>query len=1116
MNMADQESERFNPELNVGARQADERFRFDPTALRRAEQQGTESDEQYDNADEARDQEHQPRDKADSFSFKDKNDQAEGGKRSGRLGGMFKMRHMLQKGGPAAFIAGALIGGGLIANTFMAPAMLVNHMAERLTERFNVQEVTNSVRSPKLSVLKYSSSKHIGSYTGNLLEEGKRTFGFSKKKHRFASVSKAQIERFKQNGIHIETENGILNRKRIKSVTIEDPSLGKGGKVTYDTPDALRTAVDNNPIIADKIQTAGRGRWGLMFDKVTAKVKSKLGILFKPLSAKVKPDADADGKPKTGTPDDPNAKSQTDTDANSKRALEQAQNDAVNKGTTPDADSMKGAVSNAGETLNDAVDDISDSKKTGHKSNAAASKLMSALGHVTDACVFYQVASRAVHIAKTLHALQLARYAGTFLTMASALKAGDATEEQISYFANRMTATTPITRDVNGSRVITGYEPTAMDSQGFYYTMTGLMGEPNESTRKYQMGVNDPGAIRTFLDVRNKIDQFAFGGFNLTQFCNVMASPFMSLVQGAIALLSCLGLGCAGVVGSIAWSVGQSAIYASAQKWLGDSIQRTLGGNAANSKTQGEDMGNALTAGTGYFLGKTANAGGHMPMTKELALGFLEERDRYIAKQAEIIRATHSPFDTSTRHTMMGSIVSGFMPYMARMRSFTGRIGSLLSYAKSSVLPSMMPRVSALSDADKLAARKATLDICSDPEYRIFGKSGADNDIDIHSGQKVAQRTNNANKEKYYAEGNSVGIDPFCNWIFGIPSQQLHNSEYDPLHVLEFFAPGTFQRDDKGKLIPKLVDYGMTCKDNKEFKPPTIDKDKNVIEASGATCFDSKGEPDKIVEKMESYISGVMSKGYLMPVNANGPCSFRPILSKDRKQVLMEPWAGDYTQAQLNNPCFSWETPEGEQPGRDPSYYGYQFWWQIDDREDQCRYRVKSEYHPGAHGSGHYSIKEEEECPARYTQICNKNGECKCIAPLKERCLPKNRKKPARSEYYIKAVKTNPLSRFKYNCIDRGDVPFGKEELLDEADPKEKKDQVKEDRELEGETVAERNFGGKQGYVLNKGEECILNGSKERTMFALYFMDERIQCMLDGNEDCDNNAMVSDRFGSPD
>ena len=112
MTMADQESERFNPELNVGARQADERFRFDPMALRRAEQQGTDSEDQYDNTDEARDQEHQPQDTTDSFAFKDKNEQAEGGKRSGRLGGMFKMRHMLQKGGPAAFIAGALMGGG--------------------------------------------------------------------------------------------------------------------------------------------------------------------------------------------------------------------------------------------------------------------------------------------------------------------------------------------------------------------------------------------------------------------------------------------------------------------------------------------------------------------------------------------------------------------------------------------------------------------------------------------------------------------------------------------------------------------------------------------------------------------------------------------------------------------------------------------------------------------------------------------------------------------------------------------------------------------------------------------------------------------------------------------
>ena len=290
---------------------------------------------------------------------------------------------------------------------------------------------------------------------------------------------------------------------------------------------------------------------------------------------------------------------------------------------------MLKAVDGMGEAGKDVVDDLDNAKKTGHESNGAASKIFALLGFMNDGCTFYQVASRAIYLAKTLKALQLARYAGTFLTMASALKAGDATEEQISYFANKMTATSPITRDVNGSRVITGYEPTATDSQGFYYTMTGLMGEPNESTRKYQMGVNDPGAIRTFLDVRNQIDKLALGKFNLNQFCNVMTSPFMSIVQGGVAMLSCIE-GCAGLFGSVALSVGQMAVFASAQKWLSDSIQRMLGGNTANAKTKGEDMGNALTSGSGYFLGKTANAGGHMPMTKELALGFLEERDRYI------------------------------------------------------------------------------------------------------------------------------------------------------------------------------------------------------------------------------------------------------------------------------------------------------------------------------------------------------------------------------------------------------------------------------------------------------------------------------------------------------
>lgn len=1123
MNMSDQSSKRFQPELNVGARQAADRFRFDPMNLRQAEQTGTNPDEGYDDADTARDQEYNPRDQLSNFAFKDKNQTEPQQTLGGRLSGVFKMRHLIRKGGPTAFLATAFLSGGLALNAFMAPAMMINHTAEHLAEKFNTQEVTRPIRSQKLGALKYSSQKHIGKYYGNMLEEGKRKFGFSHKKHRFASVSKSQIERFKANGIEIETENGILGRKRIKKVIMNDPSIG--GRVEYDTPEKLRTVIDNNPVIADKVQAAGRGRWGLMFDNVTAKVKAKLGVLFRPLSGKVRAGADAenpDGR-NPSAPDDPDSRTRADGDVNSKQALEEAHNNAVRKGALPETDDLKAKVAGISEGLEEAVDDLNDAKKTGFDGHSGISKLMGGLDVISDACIMYQVATRTIHIAKTLKALQLARYASVFLTMASSLKAGDATEEQLAYFANKMTATRPITRDVNGARVITGYEPTALDSQGFYYTMTGLMGEPNDSTRKYQMGVNDPGAIKMFLDLRTTIDQYTFRGYNLTQFCNVMVSPFMSLLQGAVSILSCFA-GCGGAVAAIGWSVAQNVAYASARQWMADSIQRTLGGNVANAKTKGEDMGNALTAGSGYFLGRTANTGGSMPMTKDLALGFLEERDRYIAKQAEIIRATHSPFDTSTRHTMMGSIISGVLPYMARMQSFAGRISSVLSYAGTSFY-SVMPRVSALSDADKLAARKATLDICSDPEYRIFGKNGADNDIDIHKRQKVRQRTNNADKTQAYADGNAVGIDPFCNWIFGIPSHQLNNTEYDPLEVLEFFAPNTFEKDNKGRAQPKLIDYGMYCIDNNDYLPPkyeTIDGVTSQVHHYGATCFDAQGKPWGANGRIDSYLQGVLRKKYLMPVNKNGPCSFKPILSADRTNVLLKPWMGPYTEAQINNPCFEQEVMEGEQAEKSTGYHGYQFWWEIDDREDECRYNFRLKYNPPGRKSkkpGTWSIEVDDKCPPNVVRHDDKFGNkrviCPKLPPGSRGCLPILRTKVARSEYYIKALKDNPLSRFKYNCIDRGDVPYGKEEMADDADPDEKREMVEEDRELEGTTVAERFFGLKQGYVLNKGEECILNGDKGRTMFALYFMDERIQCMLDNDQDCDRNAMVSERYGSP-
>lgn len=983
------------PERNVGERQARERFEFDPQELlRRAEASAgaDQPDADYQDRDDAWQSESAGQDQFGSgFKFEDR----QAGPTKANFGSILKAPWKLKKGGPTAFVAGGLLAGGMIISSIMTPALLINHVLELLTDSGNMQAYSGSVRTAKLVAKKWRKN----SSTSGLTEKKN---GFFKKKERFATITDATIERGKLNGMEFETETTLLGRKRITKIEVTDPSL-PGGKMVFDDAASLRLAAENNPVLANKVYAVNRGQFGMMFDGTMTKIKQKLKIINKPIGGKQKAEADEDGD---GSRSKKSAEAEADEELNRRVNAEPENLEEVK---------ARANVDEADEVLkqdaNEVVEEAQRVRDSGFDSKLAIAKLAGIVDKISDGCAMYNVVNKTIYAAKIAKSAQLARYAGTFLSLGSALRAGDATEEQIAYFANKLTATNPIQKEVNGHKVIESYEPTALDSQGMYYAMTGMTGPLNDSAKKFQLGMNESGAIKTFLAVKSKISSVASKvGLNVSQACLVMDSNLVASVGVGLTAVACAiggAAGCAAAIHlpSILAGIGVSLGVVVLKLWLANTIKNAMGGNFANSKTQGEDMGNALYVGSQQYMGQGAMAGGNMPLSKDDALAYMEAYDNYVAQRAEQVRATTSPFDPTTRHTMMGSVVSGMLPYLARMQSVSGRIGSVLDYGRVA-LTNVLPKASALSEAEKRASRKAAFDICSDPEYRAYG-------------------------------GGNVALDPFCNFVLGVPKKELNSDRYSPNEVLEFLAPGTFELQADGKVTDHMIEY---------------------------TADGSSGH------QTSEYFSKVLGKGYLKTVDHGGQdCHAGPIIVNG--ELISSGYPGPYTDQQVSNPCLN-------EAGDD-----YQFEWRINDRKSVCAYYLRPKYDD-----------EDEEWRIDTEIFCPKGDSRGRLIPFRE----------------LEDHKANPLYKFKMNCINRGQVPFGLEELQEAASQEHKKTGWNLGHALMGEVM---------GEVIDNGERCVLTaGNKERIMFALYFMDERVQCMLDDSQDCDTDAMINDvetRASSP-
>ena len=204
-----------------------------------------------------------------------------------------------------------------------------------------------------------------------------------------------------------------------------------------------------------------------------------------------------------------------------------------------------------------------------------------------------------------------------------------------------------------------------------------------------------------------------FGGSKLTSedpiVKSFITSPsqfrrIMSTIDGGTGYKACTGAkiaaGVVDAVGDLVTLGGTKILGLLAGVTLGASISLIIGAvvdvfvpKAVNAMTRdffffmmGPESSAVLMWGSEIIMGELARHVAMQPATPETLLAYNLAKQEVIAEQARIDRYTLSPFDISSEHTFMGSLVRSFGKLSFSTQSVMGKVAMLMSTAGKSLI----------------------------------------------------------------------------------------------------------------------------------------------------------------------------------------------------------------------------------------------------------------------------------------------------------------------------------------------------------------------------------------------------------------------------------------------
>lgn len=344
------------------------------------------------------------------------------------------------------------------------------------------------------------------------------------------------------------------------------------------------------------------------------------------------------------------------------------------------------------------------------------------------ACGLYNNGRFLQTYAKNPQAGQQSQLALNLFIEAEKIKAGIATPESVEYYGRRLTTTYTATKP-NGLVVET---KAATDSMGYKYAAFGDTPDLNENAERYVLGAN-PTIAQAQQAIQQQGQQCQQPGNFLTRFF----SSFFSNIANLLAPFK------------INVNFLNQLLDSGKDRQITENTVAAMANLKVAPNTSGEDLGNAIVAGSGFFLGKTAAMGGNIILNQDQAVAYLQQQDHYLAFQGQIEAQKLSPFNLSSKHTFFGSIVHTNLHLLSATTSVHNLTSGLIRSAKIS-LGSLLP----MSHAKTAGVYNNK---CQDSEFL---------------------------KLNQHLQGQKIAFDPFCNPIYGVDVQALNASPIEVVHQL--------------------------------------------------------------------------------------------------------------------------------------------------------------------------------------------------------------------------------------------------------------------------------------------------------------------------------------------
>lgn len=688
--------------------------------------------------------------------------------KGGRLKSFFKSKGAMFTAG------GVVVGGSGLAGliSFMTVGLMPIHVQEIITEKMNSAASSMEMRTDKVYKAKV---KGIDCKTGFFC--------------RLSKASDRNIKNLEKAGFKVEVKEGsnLFGKKTITSLTHKET-----GEVINNNTKDLKRIMRTRPELRASIKQGFSGRFASFLDKIWDKIKNL--FQFK----KVK--ADNKGKDEQQLQEEANetANSQSKDTQKKPSSLDTEIDEVDENGNTKTKKNKKDRTdadkgSELAEKELKELGKEQKGKKASSKFNSKGfssklNKALNVIGAGAVVCGLYTFGNIMYTALKSTKLQILIQFSLTFLSFASKIKAGHATPQEASMVGNSLmdiasTSGNGYDKDKDNNKE-DKKESTlfralkyladsstkkdsvaATDSQGYKAIAYGdQIQSLNESAEPFSVGVIKDfigGFLNAIYGDSVKVFDIPLSKI-LKSFCAIVTSVAVGLaVTAATIVATCIGtagLGCVvtAIMHVLKVFILQAAAGAIASYFLGDLIDKWVGqaasalvGDLVNKTTIGEDYGNAVMSGAGAGMAKNTLAGGGNILNTSEATEFAMENEKIIAEHAEDERRFRSPFDPTTRHTFLGSIVSSIIPYNRQLATVGGFIPAIMSTAGRSI-SNITPTARAASESASIAANSK---VCTDT---TITKTGAtDIFCNVYTGINIELKDKNSDEVVKWLEDNN-------------------------------------------------------------------------------------------------------------------------------------------------------------------------------------------------------------------------------------------------------------------------------------------------------------------------------------------------------------------------